>query len=417
MNASIISIGDELLIGQVINTNASYIAEQLNKIGISIRNIITIGDNQTEIISTFKKSFSENDLVFVTGGLGPTHDDITKKAVCKFFNTQLVVDDKVNENIKRILELRNLKWNSAADEQTLVPEGCNIIQNNYGTAAGFLFERNKKYFIVTPGVPYEMKGMMSDYLIPFLQSLNIGKQILHRTLKTTGITEASLAELIGDVNDLLGKTENLQSTLAFLPAPTGVRLRISITGTNSSSIGTKIVEIENNIRAKAGKYIYGTDDEELEEVIGKLLTEKGLTISVAESCTGGLIANRITNVSGSSKYFERGVVTYSNKSKTELLGVPEELIIKHGAVSEEVAKAMAEGVRKISKTDIGISTTGIAGPTGGTAEKPVGLVWVGYSDKKETFAQKFHFGDIRLITKIRASQTAMEIVRNKILNL
>lgn len=417
MVASIISIGDELLIGQVINTNASYIAEQLNKIGISIRNIITVGDNLADIISTFKKSFSETDLVFVTGGLGPTHDDITKKAVCDFFNTQLVVDDKVKENVKRILELRNLKWNSAADEQTFVPEGCKIIQNNYGTAAGFLFERNNKYFIVTPGVPYEMKGMMNDYLIPFLQSLNTGKQILHRTLKTTGITEASLAELIGDVNNLLGKTENLQSTLAFLPAPTGVRLRISITGTNATSIEAKLIEVENKIREKAGKYIYGIDEEELEEVIGKLLTEKGLTISVAESCTGGLIANRITNVPGSSKYFERGVVTYSNKSKIELLGVPQELIVRHGAVSEQVAKAMAELVRIISKTDIGISTTGIAGPSGGTADKPVGLVWIGYSDKNETFAQKFHFGDIRLNTKIRASQSSMEIVRNKILNL
>lgn len=415
MNASIISIGDELLIGQVVNTNASYIAEQLNMIGISVRNIITIGDNQTDIISTFEKYFSENNLVLVTGGLGPTHDDVTKKAVCKFFNTQLVVDQMVKENIKRILTLRNIKWNSAADEQTLVPEGCKIIPNNYGTAAGFLFERNSKYFVVMPGVPYEMKGMMNEYLLPFLQSLNIEKQILHRTLKTTGITEASLAELIGDVNELLGKAEDLKSTLAFLPAPTGVRLRISVTGTNAASVEAKLIDIENKIRTKVGKYIYGTDEEELEEVIGKLLTEKGLTISVAESCTGGLIANRITNVPGSSKYFERGVVTYSNKSKMEMLGVPEELITRHGAVSEEVAKAMAEGIRKISKTDIGISTTGIAGPSGGTPEKPVGLVWIGYSDKHETFAQKFHFGNIRLNTKIRASQTALEIVRGKVI--
>lgn len=417
MNASIISIGDELLNGQVVNTNASHIAEQLNKIGISVRNILAIGDNQIDIISAFEKYFPENDLVLVTGGLGPTHDDVTKKAVCNFFNTQLVVDDKVKENVNRILELRNLKWNSAADEQTLVPEGCNIIKNNYGTAAGFIFQRNNKYFVVMPGVPYEMKGMMSEYLLPFLRSLNIGNQIIHRTLKTTGITEASLAELIGDVDELLGKTENLQSTLAFLPAPTGVRLRISITGNNTFLIGEKLTEVENEIRAKAGKYIYGTDEEELEEVIGKLLTEKGLTISVAESCTGGLIANRITDISGSSKYFERGVVTYSNKSKIELLGVSEELIIRYGAVSEEVAKEMAEGVRKISKTDIGISTTGIAGPSGGTSEKPVGLVWIGYSDKNATSAQKFYFGNIRLNTKIRASQTAMEIVRGKILNL
>ncbi len=417
MNASIISIGDELLIGQVVNTNASYIAEQLNKIGISVRNIITIGDNPTDIISAFEKYFSENDLVLVTGGLGPTHDDVTKKAVCKFFNTHLIIDNKVKENIKRILELRNLKWNAAADEQTLVPEDCNIIQNKYGTAAGFHFELKNKHFIVMPGVPVEMKGMMSDYIVPFLKSLNVGKQILHRTLKTTGITEASLAELIGDVNTLLVDTANLKSTLAFLPAPTGVRLRISIIGTNSSANETKLGEIETYIRVKAGNYIYGVDEEELEEVIGKMLTEKGLTISVAESCTGGLIADRITNVPGSSKYFERGIVTYSNKSKIELLDVPEELIIKHGAVSEEVAKAMADGIRKVSKTDIGISTTGIAGPGGATIEKPVGLVWIGYSDKNETFAQKFYFGDIRSIIKLRASQSAMEIVRNKILNL
>lgn len=414
MQASIISIGDELLVGQVVNTNASFIANELNKIGIIVKNILAVGDNERDILNSFEKYFLENDIVLVTGGLGPTHDDITKKAVCKFFNVKLYQSSEIKERIKRILSYRNIKWNAAAEEQTFVPENCTIIPNNLGTAAGFLFERKEKYFIVMPGVPYEMQDMMINFVIPFLSSKRKGDMIVHKTLRTTGITEAALSELIGDIEALLINNNQVSSTLAFLPSPAGVNLRITAKSLKNEYAKETLNEIERKIRAKAEYYIYGIESEDLESVVGKLLIERNLKIAVAESCTGGLIADKITNISGSSKYFERGIVAYSNQSKIEILGVKEELIVKYGAVSEEVAKAMAEGIRLISKTDIGISTTGIAGPTGGSVEKPVGLVWIGYSDAGETFALKNNFGNDRLLIKIRAAQAALNLVRLKL---
>ncbi len=414
MTASIITIGDELLIGQVVNTNGAYIADALNKVGVSVKNILTIGDIQIDIFHTFRKEFFKNDIVISTGGLGPTHDDITKKTLCKFFKTKLVQNEEVKANVERILAMRDMKWTAAAEEQTFVPAGCKIIPNKHGTAPGMLFERDSKFFIALPGVPYEMKEMMNQFVVPFLLNFNKGRTILHRTLCTTGITEVFLSELIGDIDELIPQSG---TSLAFLPSPTGVRLRISATGDSYENVSKIISEVENQIRLKINNYIYGTDKDELEEVLGKLLSERNLTIAVAESCTGGLIADRLTDVPGSSKYFERGIVTYSNRSKIELLSVPENLITKHGAVSEEVAKAMAVGIRESSNADIGISTTGIAGPTGATPEKPLGLVWIGYSDSKNLIAKKFLFGDDRVRVKIRSSQAAMELVRKIILNI
>lgn len=412
MTASIISIGDELLIGQVVNTNAAFIANALNKIGVTVKNILTVGDKQDDIYQAFNELFSENKIVISTGGLGPTHDDITKKTLCKYFNTKLVKDDDVKANVERILAIRDMRWTPAAEEQTFVPDGCKIIPNKYGTAPGMLFERDNKFLIALPGVPYEMEQMVVQFVVPFLSNFNEERIILHRTLRTTGITESFLSELIGDIDKL-----SEVASLAFLPSPTGVRLRISATGNSFNNVQMKIDSVELKIRARVNDYIYGTDGEELEQVLGKLLSERNLTIAVAESCTGGLIANRITDVPGSSKYFERGIVAYSNSSKIELLGVPENLIIKYGAVSEEVAKAMAARIRELSKTDIGISTTGIAGPTGATPDKPLGLVWIGYADSKNLIAKKFLFGDDRVRVKIRSSQAAMELARRIILKI
>lgn len=415
MNASIISIGDELLIGQVVNTNASYIASELNKIGIHVKYISTVGDNYPDIMESFSVAFSKSNVIVVTGGLGPTHDDITKNAVCRFFEVDLIQNDEVRENIKRILSHRKIAWNSAAEEQTFIPDGCKIIKNNLGTAAGFLFERDNKIFIVMPGVPHEMKDMMTNFVIPYLRSQISGEIIVHKTLKTTGITEAALSEMIGPPDKILINNREVNSTLAFLPSPLGVSLRISVKSFNKEHAQEALNNVEKKLRSIIDYYIYGIDEDELESVIGKILTDKKLTLSVAESCTGGLIANRITNVSGSSQYFERGVVAYSNRAKIELLGVDKELIINFGAVSENVAKAMADGIRKISGSDIGISTTGIAGPTGGTTEKPVGLVWIGYSDEMETFAIKNYFGNERTLIKIRASQAALNLIRLKLM--
>ena len=412
MKAEIITIGDELLVGQVINTNQAYIAERLNEVGVEIVRMTSVGDDGQMILGAFEEAWNRRQTVIVTGGLGPTHDDITKKAVCRFFDSDLVPNEHVRKHVQSLLLKRNIVWTPAHEEQTLVPRKAKVIPNPVGTAAGMLFEENNRYFIVLPGVPYEMKEMIDQSVAPFLSSKVTGSVIRHLTLRTTGIAESSLARQLGSIDELLQGAK-----LAFLPSPTGVRMRISVYGEEVEAVTAKVSEVEKRIRAKIQKYIYGTGEEELEEALGKLLTERHLTIAVAESCTGGLVADKITNVSGSSNYFERGVVTYSNKSKIELPGVPEKLINIHGAVSKEVAEAMAAGIRQRSQTSIGLSTTGIAGPTGGTPEKPVGLVWIGYADKDSTFALKFNFGDNRMRTKERAAQAALELVRRRILKI
>lgn len=412
MNAAIISIGDELLIGQVTNTNAAYIAQKLTGIGIQIKEVATIGDDESQILEAFAKYFPNHDMTVVTGGLGPTHDDITRSAVCRFFNADLVPDHNVLAHIKDLLKKRNLPWIAAAEDQARVPRGCIVIANENGTAPGMLFERNGRNLLVLPGVPHEMESMVDNFLIPHFEKRAATVVIRQKTLKTTGIPESMLANRLGSLEELLHGAK-----LAFLPTNTGVRLRINVADEDAKKAEQELQKIEDRIRSKVGKYIYGVDDEELEGVIGKILTQRKLSIAVAESCTGGMIAHRVTNVPGSSIYFERGVITYSNASKTEILGVPNDFIESYGAVSKEVATAMAIGVRRIAKTDIGLSTTGVAGPTGGTPEKPVGLVWIAYADAHEAFALKFVFADERVRFKERASQAALELVRRKLLNI
>ncbi len=415
MQAEIISIGDELLIGQVINTNQAFIAQQLQTVGIEVRRMVTVGDDESAILTALEEAFNRVDVVTVTGGLGPTHDDVTRSAICKFFKTDLVLDGEALRRVRALFERRGLPIINLNEDQALVPRGCTVIQNNHGTAPGYFFERNGKHMIVMPGVPFEMEGMMKEFVLPFFRQRTTGKVILHRTLKTTGIGESFLAQEIGNVQTLFSPTEGI--SLAFLPSPTGVRLRITAQGSRVEEVKQKIARVESQLRARVEKYIYATDEEELEAIVGKLLTERKLTIAVAESCTGGLIADRLTNVPGSSAYFERGLIVYSNESKIAELGVPEGVLKSHGAVSREVAEAMAFGIRTKANVDIGLSTTGIAGPTGGTTEKPVGLVWIGYSDRNETLALKFNFGDDRRRTKERAAQAALELVRRRVLKM
>jgi nicotinamide-nucleotide amidase len=339
MIAEIVSIGDELLIGQVINTNQAFIAEKLNSIGISVSTMTTVGDDQKSILQSFETALASHDLVLVTGGLGPTHDDITRTAVCRFFDTDLVVNEEALGRVKGFFEKRGIVPKKINEDQALVPRNCTVIQNHHGTAPGFLFERNGRYLIAMPGVPFEMKAMVEDHILPLFEARASGLVIRHRTLKTTGIGESFLAEQIGDISTLFSPDDGV--TLAFLPGATGTRLRITVRARNGTEADKKIELVEDRIRTKAGKYIYGAGDEELEEVIGKLLQERHLTLAVAESCTGGLIADRITNVPGSSHYFERSYVTYSNESKLADLGVPSALLQRHGAVSREVAESMA----------------------------------------------------------------------------
>lgn len=411
MTAEIISVGDELLIGQVVNTNQAFIAERVNGLGIRIGNMTTVGDDLEAIIASFSSGLDRADVVLVTGGLGPTHDDITRTAVCRVFDTDLVVNEDVRRHIESLLAIRNLPWSLAMDDQIRVPRAAAILPNPAGTAPGLWLERSGHVLIVMPGVPYEMKAIMEGSVLPRLRELHTGRVIVQRTLKTTGIPESMLAQLIGDLEAVLETAK-----LAFLPSPRGVRLRITVEESDRARAEAIASRVESRIRKRAGRYVYGTGDQELEQVIGSMLAERGLTLSVAESCTGGLIASRITDVSGSSAYFERGVVAYSNRSKVELLGVQEELLSRTGAVSKEIAEAMAEGIRTRSGTRFGLSTTGIAGPTGGSAEKPVGLVWIGIADDRGTIAVKHTFGGDRGLIKERASQAALELLRRRILS-
>lgn len=415
MNAVIITIGDELLIGQIINTNQAYIAERLNTVGVDCRRMLTVGDNAADVLAAFDEGLRMAEVVCVTGGLGPTHDDITKKMVCEFFGTDLVMHEPTLEHIKALAQRRNIAMIQSNIDQALVPRNSTVIPNPVGTAPGMLFERDGRYFFVMPGVPYEMKEMVDHWILPFLTQRSDGMVVRHRTLKTTGIGESMLANEIGPVEAVIGTDGS--TTLAFLPNPMGTKLRLTVKDPSAESAQRKLEAAEKALRSKTERYIYSDDEKELEDVIGQLLTQRGSTLSVAESCTGGLLANRITNVPGSSGYFLGGFIAYHNDVKTQELGVPATILEQHGAVSKETAEAMAVGARTALKTDIALSVTGIAGPSGGTPEKPVGLCYIGYADTDSTLAMKFNFGDNRKRFKDRATQAALELLRRKLLKM
>lgn len=414
MKSYLISIGDELLIGQTVNTNAAFIGNKLADINIDIIRISIVKDNENDIIEELDLAKEKSDVIIITGGLGPTHDDVTKRTLVKYFNTELIENPDVLENIKTIFEKRGREVTPLNEQQALVPKIAKVISNEYGTAPGMWIEHEKKIYIIMPGVPYEMKPMMENFVIPELTEIAATEGLLIRRLilQTTGLPESTLYEKLGNLKELLDDAE-----LAFLPSPYGVKLRITVKTSDEETAKNKLTEIEQKIRSKAGRYIFARGEERLEETVGRLLTERDLTISIAESCTGGNISNIITNVAGSSKYFERGVVSYSNAAKVEILKVDEDTVTKHGAVSQEVAMQMAEGIKSISGTDIGLSVTGILGPSGATTDKPVGLIYIGYCDEKVCTASKFYFGNDRLINKQRATQAALDILRRNLLGI
>ena len=414
MNAHIITIGDEILIGQVLNTNAAFIGNELSEHNINVARASVVGDDENEIVREFYNTFEVNDILITTGGLGPTHDDITRKCIVKFFNTELVKNTDVLEDIRALFKKRGRRMTKVNEGQALVPKIAEVIRNPLGTAPGVWIEKEGKIFIAMPGVPYEMVEMMNSYVIPRLMTKMDKPEnyTLRKTLQTTGIAESTLFERLGNLDELLGNAK-----LAFLPSQYGVRLRITVETKTQDEALNQISEIEQKIRNKAGRFIYGTGDELLEAVIGRILKERGLTLAVAESCTGGLISNMLTNVSGSSEYFERCVVSYSNASKVEILRVNEDTIAENGAVSIQVARQMAEGVKAISGTDLGLSVTGIMGPTGATADKPVGLVFIGICDDMVCTAKEFRFGDDRILNKQRTAQAALDMLRRHLLGI
>ena len=410
MKAIVISIGNELLSGKTVNTNAAFISGKLHELGIETLRVVTIGDDAAAIQRQLAEAVKLADVVITTGGLGPTHDDITKRAVTEFFGSRLVFREAILRNIEERFHRRGVPMPAVNRNQAMVPQEAELIDNPVGTAPGILFRRRKTLIFVLPGVPREMQAMMQEFVVPFLKKQGGLEPIRVWQYRTTGIAESRIYQMCRDLLEAFRDFE-----VAFLPKFTGVDIRVAVKA--SSPNAGRFAEFETELYRRIGTYIYTQGEEELEAVVGRLLKEKGLTIAVAESCTGGLVQDRITNVSGSSEYFWGGMVTYSNESKMRFLGVREASLKTHGAVSDVVAREMAVGVRKAMGTGIGVSTTGIAGPTGATPEKPVGLIYIGLSAGDTLLARRFVFTNDRRLNKELGAQAALEIVRRYLLGI
>ena len=384
INASIITIGDELLIGQVIDTNSAWIAQQLNRAGVAVTKRIAVGDDADEIWNALESEKGNADVVLITGGLGPTSDDITKQLLCKYFDGKMIVDNGALENVKFLFEKIYHKPISEVNlKQAEVPDVCEVIQNKRGSAPGMVFQKDGTIFISLPGVPYEMQGIMED-VIPMLEKRFELPAIIHRTILTAGIGESALAEMIKDFEAQLPA----EIKLAYLPNYGMVRLRLTTSGFDKVKTEKVINQQFEELKDLVKNYMVTDKDETMQEVLGNILSKNKKTISTAESCTGGAIASLITSVPGSSAYYQGSIVSYSYDIKETLLNVKKETLEKYGAVSEETVKEMLSGLLDQMKTDFGIAVSGIMGPDGGTAEKPVGTVWVAVGNKEKQFVQK-----------------------------
>ena len=410
MRAEIITIGDEILIGQIVDTNAAYIAQRLNAVGLVVSERSSVGDRAEQIVRAIEQSMQRSDVVILTGGLGPTKDDITKTTLAEMFGGDMRTDKRVEEHVRTMLAARNIEFNALNRSQAVVPESCEVLFNAHGTAPGMWFECDGKIVISLPGVPFEMRHLMEDEVLPRLKSRFALQQIVHRTMITSGIAESILAARIADWEDAL--PEHLH--LAYLPAPNIVRLRLSAYEVDGSTVGQEIEERFRLLEELIPDNVVGYEGATVQEQVHRLLTESGKTLAVAESCTGGSISAKFTAMAGASTYFLCGVTAYANEAKRDVLGVDESLIERHGAVSEEVARAMAEGVRRISDADFAVATTGIAGPTGGSEQKPVGTVWFAVASERGTMAMMRNSGTDRGQIIERATAYAIEFLRDHI---
>lgn len=410
MKAELVMIGTELLLGETVDTNAAYLAQELAALGIDLYYKSTVGDNWIRMIEVITQALARSDLVIVSGGLGPTIDDLTREAVAAVANLPLELNTEAMEMIEAYFRQSNRTMSENNRKQAFLPRGARIIPNHWGTAPGLIVHIRDKAIIALPGVPRELKGMFAAYVSPYLESrIEVKQTLISRTLKFAGIGESKLAEMVED-------ELNCQSNPTVAPyASLGeVKLRITAKAGSRERALEMIHPVERRLIQKLNPYYFGADQETLESVVGTLLRERNETLAVAESCTGGMIANRITDVPGSSDYFERGYITYSNQAKVELLNVNPELIDKYGAVSRDVAAAMAEGAQAGAKTDWSLAVTGIAGPSGGTSEKPVGLVYIAVSGKGNTKTKQFRFNGTRTEIKFLVSQAALNFLRLEI---
>lgn len=411
--ASIITIGDELLIGQVIDTNSAWMAQELNKWGIPLKRRLAIGDSREEILKALDEESKLADIILITGGLGPTADDITKPVLCEYFGGKLVVNDAALANVKNIFEKilnrpmieRNLK-------QAEVPDVCTVIQNKRGTAPGMWFEKDGKVFVSMPGVPHEMKGMMTDDVLPALPQHFKLSNILHRTMLTAGLGESYLAERIKDYEAAL--PSNIK--LAYLPNYGMLRLRLTAMGNEKEKLASELDHQFKLLLNQLSDVLVTDEDLPLPNVVSKLLKERGKTLATAESCTGGYIAHLITSQAGSSEYYIGGVVSYANSIKEDVLLVSPKILESAGAVSEATVIAMVKGVLELAKTDFAIATSGIMGPSGGSTEKPVGMVWVAVGNRENIIAKQFNFRFDRQRNIELTATNALNLLRKFILD-
>jgi nicotinamide-nucleotide amidase len=418
MNIEIINIGDELLIGQVINTNASWMGEQLGLAGFKAHQFTVIGDSREQILEALGRASERCEVILISGGIGPTKDDITKTTLCEFFETSLVFDEEAFMDVENLFSLRGYKVTELNRQQAFLPANCKSIPNRNGTARGMWFEKEirtdgrqgKTVFVSMPGVPFEIKAMMTDYVIPELTRRFHPKTIYHKTILTQGIGESFLASIIEKWEDDLPAWIKL----AYLPQPGIVRLRLTGTGDDRELVRREVEIQVEKLSDLIPEYIFGTDDDCLEAIVGQILLERNQTLATAESCTGGYIAHLLTSIPGSSGYFRGSVIAYDNTVKENLLGVMPETILKFGAVSSEVVTEMAIGAQTSLNTDYVIAVSGIAGPGGGTAEKPVGTIWIAIATPDEVFSHQFHFGDSRDRNIRRTALQALNMLRKKL---
>ncbi|MDR4987259.1 MAG: competence/damage-inducible protein A [Bacteroidales bacterium] len=406
MRACIISIGEELLIGQTVNTNAAWMASQLNRLGIEVHEMSVIADRHDAIVLSLHESAWRADLVLITGGLGPTRDDVTKHALCDFFGSDLEMNQEVLEDIRVMFEKSGRQMNELNRAQALVPVKARALRNPYGTAPGLWFEEDEKIYVAMPGVPYEMKEMMNHHVLPALGRFRREQYIVHRSIHTQGIGESALAEKLSHWEDALPAFIQL----AYLPSMGIVKMRLTAKGPDEGVLREAITKEIEKLKVLIPEYIWGYDDDSMEMLAGKLLAQHGLTLAAAESCTGGYLAHLITSVPGSSAYFKGSIVAYDNALKEKILGVPASELHEHGAVSSRVACLMAGGVQKLAATDYAVGITGIAGPDGGSAEKPVGTTWIAVAGKHECHSRMFRFADNRERNIIRATRTALKML-------
>ncbi|MBS0010049.1 MAG: competence/damage-inducible protein A [Bacteroidales bacterium] len=410
MQAEIISIGDEILIGMTLDSNAAWMGSQLTGLGIEVYQMISISDNRDHILKVIDESINRSELVLVTGGLGPTSDDITKETLADYFDMKLVHDDKVLDNIERFMENRGLHMNENNIKQAEVPDGCRVLPNELGTAPGMWFEKDGRVLVSMPGVPYEMKYIMEKHVIPGISDHFNRPSIKFRLVMTFGTFEAHLAEILEDFEREMPRGVRL----AYLPTSGIIKLRLTGRGDDENEVDRMLDEQIEKLYGIIPEYIYGLDGVSLEETTGNMLRDSKSTVSIAESCTGGHLSGMITSIPGASDYFTGTVIAYDNRIKTDQLGVDSKIIEKYGAVSEEAALEMAGGIREKFNTDYGLSTTGIAGPGGGTEEKPVGTVWIAVSSGTGSYAEKHNFAFTRGNNIHRASLAAMNLLRKTI---